>query len=183
MALRIKEKGECKVSIMIMKENANKPMRQKRQRKKLKLWSRLQVHMTTSYVGVSVVTALLLELLLFVIFSVVLSPLTDQNVLETARQAAQSYAVEAAYQGGGVALNPHSTFQPGQPFSLVLPGGDVSQQTSYIGPRSHAPQMGEFVLLLTPNGQILASSSPARYPISTLVTQLLPEQKQLILNA
>ncbi len=168
---------------MIKEENANKPMRHKRQRKALKLWSRLQGRMTISYVGVSVVTALLIELLLFVIFLVVLSPLIDQNVQDTARRTAQSYALEAADQGGGVALNPQSTFQPGQPFSLVLPGGDVSQQTPYIEARSHAPQMGEFALLLTPNGQILASSYPAGYPISTSVAQLLPEQKQLILNA
>jgi len=168
---------------MIKEENANEPMRQKRRRNTLKLWSRLQVHMTTSYVGVSVVTALLIELLLFVIFLVVLSPLIDQNIQDIARRTAQSYALEAADQGGGVALNQHSTFQPGQPFSLILPGGDVSQQSAYIGARSHAPQMGEFALLLTPNGQILASSSPARYPISAPVAQLLPEQKQLILNA
>jgi serine phosphatase RsbU (regulator of sigma subunit) len=158
-------------------------MKQKRQRNTLKMWSRLQVHMTTSYVGVSVVTALLIELLLFVIFSVVLSPLIDQNVQDIARRTAQSYALEATDQGGGVALNPRSTFQSGQPYSLVLPGGDVSQQAPYIEARSHAPQMGEFALLLTPNGQILASSDPGRYPISAPVAQLLPEQKQLILNA
>jgi serine phosphatase RsbU (regulator of sigma subunit) len=168
---------------MIKEENANKPMRHKRQRKTLKWWPRLQVRMTISYVGVSVVTALLIELLLFVIFLVVLSPLIDQNVQDTARRTAQSYALEAADQGGGVALNPQSTFQPSQPFSLVLPGGDVSQQTPYIEARSHAPQMGEFALLLTPNGQILASSYPARYPLSASVAHLLPEQKQLILNA
>jgi hypothetical protein len=116
MVPKIEEKGECKVSIMIEEEHANKPMRYKRQRKTLKLWSRLQVHMTTSYVGVSVVTALLIELLLFVIFFIVLSPLIDQNVQDTARRTAQNYALEAADQGGGVTLNPQSTFQPGQPF-------------------------------------------------------------------
>src|SRR5215472_14295567 len=118
---------------MIKEEHASRLMKQKRQRKTLKLWSRLQVDMTISYVGVSVVTALLIELLLFVIFFVVLSPLIDQNVQEIVRQTAQGYALEAADQGGGVALNPRSTFQPGQPFSLVLPGGDVSQQTPSIG--------------------------------------------------
>jgi serine phosphatase RsbU (regulator of sigma subunit) len=168
---------------MIKEENTIEPIRHKLQRNPLKMWSRLQVHMTTSYVGVSVITALLIELLLFVIFLVVLSPLIDQNVQDIARRTAQSYALEAADQGGGVALNPHSTFQSGQPFSLVLPGGDVSQQTSYIEARSHAPQMAEIALLLTPNGQILASSDPARYPSSAPVAQLPPEQKQLILNA
>src|SRR5438876_7869243 len=43
--------------------------------------------------------------------------------------------------------------------------------------------MGEFALLFAPNGQILASSYPVRYPVSTSAAHLLPEQKQLILNA
>ena len=163
-------------------ESINKPMRHKRQSKTLKLWSRLQVRMTISYVGVSVVTVLLLELLLFVIFLVVLSPFIDQNVQDFARQNAQSYAQEAASQGG-IALNPQTTFQSGQRFSLALPGGDVSQQGNNSGARSQATQMAEFALLLTPNGQIFASSYPSRYPTSTLATNLLPEQKQLILNA
>lgn len=153
-----------------------------RKRKKLKLWSRLQVRMTTSYVVVSVVSALLIELILIVLFLVVITPLIDQNVQDTARRTAQSYALEAASQGGGVALNPHSTFQPGQPFSLVLPGENVSHQGPYSGANSNAQQMGEFVLLLTPRGQVLASSYPSHYPISTPVAQLLPEQHQLILN-
>jgi len=167
----------------MIEEHANEPMRQKHQRKTLKLWSRLQVRMTTSYVGVSVVTALLIELVLFVIFFVVLSPLIDQNVQEIVRQTAQGYALEAADQGGGVALNPRSTFQPGQPFSLVLPGGDVSQQTPSIGAPSYDPQLAEFALLLTPNGQVLASSAPARYPVSTSAAHLLPKQAQLIQHA
>src|SRR5437667_8140537 len=148
-----------------------------RKRKTLKLWSRLQVRMTISYVVVSVVSALVIELLLIVLFLVVLSPLIDQAAQDSARQTAQSYALEAASQGGGVALNPHSTFQPGQPFSLVLPGENVSHQEPYSGANSNAQQMGEFVLLLTPSGQILASSYPTHYPISTSVAQWLPEQK------
>src|SRR6516164_3704057 len=107
MVLRIEEKGDCKVSVMIKEENTIEPIRHKLQRNPLKMWSRLQVHMTTSYVGVSVITALLIELLLFVIFLVVLSPLIDQNVQDIARRTAQSYALEAAGQGRGVALNPH----------------------------------------------------------------------------
>src|SRR5205823_4974298 len=63
------------------------------------------------------------------------------------------------------------------------PGENVSHQGPYSGANSNAQQMGEFVLLLTPSGQILASSYPTRYPISTSVAQLLPEQKQFILNA
>ncbi len=153
-----------------------------RERKLPKLWSRLQVRMTISYVLVSVVSALVIELLLILLFLVVLSPLIDQNAQDTARQTAQGYALEAASQGGGIVLNPHSTFQQGQPFSLVLPGANVSQHGPYNGANSNSSQGGESVLLLTPTGQILASSYPALYPISTPVDQLLPNQKQFILD-
>ncbi len=155
----------------------------KRKRKKVKMWSRLQVRMTTSYVVVSVVSALVIELLLIVLFLVVLTPLIDQNFQDMARKNAQSYALQAANQGGGVALNSHSTFQLGHPFSLVLPEENVSHQGPYSGANSNASQMGEFELLITPSGQILASSDPTHYPISKPVAQLLPNQQQFILNA
>jgi serine phosphatase RsbU (regulator of sigma subunit) len=155
----------------------------KRMRKTLKLWSRLQIRMTTSYVVVSVVSALVIELLLIVLFLVVITPLIDQNIQDLARQNARSYAQQAANQGGGVALNPQSTFQLGQRFSLVLPEQNVSHQGPYSGANSNASQTGEFELLITPSGQILASSDPTHYPISTPVALLLPEQHQFILNA
>ena len=153
------------------------------ERKTLKLWSRLQVRMTTSYVVVSVVSALLIELLLIVIFFVVISPYIDQNYQDTAKRIAQGYAKAAAAQGGGIALDPNSTFQPDQPSSLVLPGEDASQQVPYVSAHSPAPQNEEFALLLAPNGQILASSYQVRYPVSISAAQLLPEQQQFILNA
>lgn len=152
-------------------------------RKTLKWWSRLQVRMTTSYVVVSVVSALVIELLLIVLFLVVFTPIIDQFVQDMARQYAQSYAIQAANQGRGVALNPQSTFQQGQRFSLVLPAQNVSHGGPYSGANSNASQVGEFALLITPNGQILASSDPANYPISKSVARLLPGQQQFILNA
>src|SRR6266849_4628428 len=105
---------------MKVEEKTRKPA--ERQRKTPKLWSRLQMRMTASYVGVSVVIVLLVELLLIVIFFVVISPLIDQNFQDMAKRTAQDYAKVAAAQAGGVALNSHSTFKPGQSSSLVLPG-------------------------------------------------------------
>ena len=136
-------------------------MERQRQRNTVKMWSRLQMRMTASYVGVSVVIALLVEILLIVIFFVVISQFVDQNIQGIVKKTAQDYAKVAAAQAGGVALNPHSTFKPGQSSSLVLPGEDVSEQVPYIK-GSSTPQMGEFALLLAPNGQILASSYPVR---------------------
>jgi serine phosphatase RsbU (regulator of sigma subunit) len=43
--------------------------------------------------------------------------------------------------------------------------------------------MGEFVLLLAPDGKILASTYPAHYPVSASAALLLPKQVQLMNNA
>src|ERR1051326_974172 len=114
----------------------------------LKLWSRLQTRMTLSYVGVSIVTALLLEFLLLMIFIFVIArlPFVDQSVLNEATHTAQFYALEASVQaGGGTALNPHSTFQSGQTSSLAIPGEDTSEVVPYTNTRSSTPP--KFALL------------------------------------
>src|ERR1700736_699424 len=74
---------------------------------KLKFWSKLRVQMTISYVGVSVVSALLVEFLLASIFFFVLLrlPFVDQNMIDSADYAARNYALEAAVQAGGTALD------------------------------------------------------------------------------
>jgi serine phosphatase RsbU (regulator of sigma subunit) len=165
----------------MMAEEKNKRSA-KRKRKTVKMWSRLQTRMTISYVVLSVSIALLLELLLIVIFFLVLSPFIEQYIQGMVKKAAQDYANVAAVQGGEVALDPNSTFQPGQPSSLVLPGKDISEEVTYTEGRA-SPQLGEFALLIAPNDQILASSYPVIYPVSTSAAQLLPEQKQVILDA
>src|SRR2546429_7888693 len=168
---------------MKVEEKTRNPSEHKRQRNTLKLWSRLQMRMAISYVEVSVVIVLLLELLLIVIFFVVLFPFINQYFQGIVKKTAQDYAKVAAAQAGGVALDPQSTFQQDKPSSLVLPKEDVSEQVTYIEGRSSTPPFEEFALLFAPNGQILASSYPVRYPVSTSAAHLLPEQKQLILNA
>src|SRR6266568_1008620 len=162
---------------------AGKPMERHHKGDGLKKWSRLQARMTLSYVGVSIVTALLLELLLVMIFIFVVArlPFVDQTTLDTAKRTAQFYALKASIQAGRAALDPHSTFQPGQFSSLDLPGEDSSEVVPYTNTRSSTPQ--KFALLIAPNGQVFASSYPAQYPVSTPAARLLPDQKQLILNA
>src|SRR5713226_6026729 len=119
---------------MESEEKAVKRMGRHRQDKTLKMWSKLRVRMTITYVGVSVVSALLVELLLASIFFLIIlrSPFVDQNTLDTANYAAQTYALEAAVQAGGNALDPRTTFQPGQLSSLTLPAGVRSLDTKTI---------------------------------------------------
>ena len=147
----------------------------RRQRREKKAWSKLRLRMTISYVVVSVVSALLVELLLASLFFLVILrlPFVDSATLSSAKSTAQLYALEAAVQSGGNALDPRSTFQPGQPASLTLPEADTAVD----------PKLIAFVLLVAPNGQVLASSDPAHYPISKPATQLLPTHAQMVRDA
>jgi serine phosphatase RsbU (regulator of sigma subunit) len=142
---------------------------------KLKFWSKLRVQMTISYVGVSVVSALLVELLLALLFFLIILrlPFVDQTAMNTANHVAQVYALEAAVQAGGNALDPRTTFQAGQSSSLTLPAGD-----STVDPKTIA-----VALLIAPNGQVLASSDPEQYPLAASATHLLPAQAPIIRDA
>ena len=132
----------------------------------LRMWSKLQFRMTISYLVVTVVIVLLLEFLIGLAISLILtSPLVDDVVSNTAKQTVHAYALEAAVNAGGTTLDPRSTFQPGVPSSIALPGDDSSQRipiisdgVSYI---SHpaSSQAEAFALLIAPNGRVLASSS------------------------
>ena len=129
----------------------------------------LQLRMTTSYVVVSVVSALLPELLAVGIGFLVITffpSFVEQGIQADTEHTAQIYALQAAVQANGDTLNPHSTFQPGQPTSLVLPGADTSEIVPYTAARSSSSQVPEFALLIAPNSQIVASSYPALYPPS-----------------
>lgn len=154
------------------------------------MWSKLQFRMTISFLGVTVFIVLLLELLIGLGISFLLtSPLVDYVVSNTARQTAHDYALQAAVYAGGTTLDPRSTFQPGVPSSIALPGDDSSQRIPIISDGvtyiSHpvSSQAVAFALLIAPDGRVLASSYPARYPTSTPVAQLLPRQANLISSA
>jgi len=167
------------------KEGIRKPAKNNRQGEGFKKWRGLQFRMTLSYVGVSVATALLLELLLIAIFLFVILrlPFVDQNTQNDAQHIARVYALEAAVQANGGNLNPRSTFQPSQPSSLVLQRIDSTTGISYTATRPSSPQSVAFALLIAPNGQVLASSYPVLYPPSTPASRLLPDQAQLIRGA
>jgi serine phosphatase RsbU (regulator of sigma subunit) len=167
-------------------------MERNRKHDAINMWSRLQTRMTISYVAVTVVTALLLELLIGGTVVVILSgtSILDRVILTTTKHTAQVYALEAALKVEGTALNPRTTFQPGQPASIDLDEGNTKQtipyidtQVPYIDPHSPTPKLAAFALLIAPSGQVLASSYPARYPVSTPIAQLLPGQAHFILNA
>src|SRR5260370_3114451 len=185
------EKNEQKGKvIMKTKARAGKASGRQSRQEGLRMWSKLQFRMTISYLAVTVVIVLLLEFLIGLGISLLLtSPLVDLVVSNTARQTAHDYALQAAVNAGGTTLDPRSTFQPGSPSSIALPGDDSSQRIPIISDgvpytsRPASSQAVAFALLITPNGRVLASSYPARYPISTPVAHLLPQQAIFISNA
>src|SRR5438552_6066830 len=168
---------------------AGKALGRRGRQEGLRMWSKLYFRMTISYLGVMVVIVLLLEFLIGLVISLILTPLADHVVSNTAKQTAHAYALAAAVYAGGTTLDPHTTFQPGSPSSIALPGDDSSQRipiisdgVSYIS-RPASSQAVAFALLIAPNGRVLASSYPARYPVSTPAAHLLPKQAILISNA
>jgi serine phosphatase RsbU (regulator of sigma subunit) len=154
----------------------------------LKIWSGLRFRMTVSYALTTVAAVLLLEILVGTAVWAVLtfSPLADFWTSAGARQTAKLYALAASAQAGGAVLDPHTTFEAGQPSSIALPQEDFSNSggsIQYIGTSSPDMQDAAFALLIAPNGRVLASSYPARYPASQTVAQLLPGKSHLIMNA
>ncbi|MDQ2714517.1 MAG: sensor histidine kinase [Chloroflexota bacterium] len=143
--------------------------------------------MTASYVWVTVLFVLVLELLVFTLIALVVNPFFAENVLkQSTGQQAQVYALVAAVQGKGSALDPHTTFQPGQPGTLVLPGTNSRQDIPaipYINTRYPTTQAVTFALLIEPSGQILASSYPDRYPIEVPASTVVPGSTHLINQA
>ena len=160
---------------MRSEKQANKDKGRAQKWENLKPWSKLQVRMTISYVVVSVVSALLVELLLALIFFLFILrlPFVDQSTMDAANSAARYYALEAAVQANGNVLNPASTFQQGQPFSLTVPPAVTTNNQ----------KTGMFELLIAPNGQVLASSDTAHYPVAAQAFRLLPGQAQIIRTA
>src|SRR5713101_8656644 len=125
-------------------------------------WSGLRFRMTVSYALTTVAAVLVLEILFFTTIWAVLtfSPLADYGSLSGATQAAKVYALAAAAQAGGAALDPRTTLEPGQPSSIALSKDLFSGQGNIQYNLSRSPDMqnAAFALLITPGGSVLASS-------------------------
>jgi signal transduction histidine kinase len=143
--------------------------------------------MTFSYVWVTALFVLLLEIL-----AVSLYILLINFQAETANLA---LAHAASVQSNGLVLNPRTTFQPGQPYSLMPLGtrapGENARRTfdltnytiPYVAESNPAQPPPAIGLVIAPNGRIVASSYPAHYPTNMLFTQLLPRQSAAVAHA
>jgi len=133
--------------------------------------------MTFSYVWVTITAVFLLELLVVSLLAFVVGAVYTNVVFpQIAAQVARQYAFVAALQANGTGLNLQSTFRPGQPDSLLpLPDEDnsllphaVAATIPYTDTLIPDTQPLGFGLLIAPNGDILTSSYPRRYPDQAL---------------
>ena len=162
------------------------------------MWERLRVplpfrgsglrgHMTISYVAVtlgSVVSFLLLVTLTSGVLEVFFSDSQGNNTfLRDTQQQAQTYALVAALQGQGKALDPRTSFMPGQAHTIALPGQEnqvYNVFAPYISTAAPDPASVTVAMLIAPDGRLLTSSYPSRYPMGMAVAALLPEQRRAI---
>jgi NarL family two-component system sensor histidine kinase LiaS len=138
------------------------------------------VWVTASLVFVLEILALIgLSLILFLIVTPFMYTLE-------AKQVAQHYVLIASLKAKTDALDPQSTFQEGQPGTLALPGQTTSPDTGavpYITAQASGTQILAVALLIAPDGSILASSYPQRYPLHALASSLLVGKGSLIARA
>lgn len=155
----------------------------------------LQARMTFSYVWVTALFVILLEILAGFLSIILLNQIQDTGDQALAQRIAIQYAYAASLQSDGLVLNPHSTFQPGQPYSLAplgqrVPGenarstsGLLNQTIPYVSKRNPAQPPEAIVMLIAPDGRITASSFPAHYPAGALFSSLRPRQSVAVAQA
>jgi serine phosphatase RsbU (regulator of sigma subunit) len=145
--------------------------------------------MAASYVAVTLVIVLLLEALVvgLGLYLVAASPLSGYWALNTARNTAQLFALQAAVYAGDAGLNPQTTFAPGQPASLTAGAEVISEDEAwfrwpipYVPPGSGAPGQVPVALLIGPNEQIIASSYPDQFPPASDAAALVPDDLAVI---
>ena len=153
-------------------------------------WSGLRARMTISYMLVtlgSLFTFLILAILIISALSALFSdPLGDRTFLAAIQQQAQSYALAAAVQAQGVALDPQTNFIPEQAHTLASQNQENqfdNVSALYISQGSPDPTSRSLALLIAPGGRLVTSSYPSRYTAGMPVSILLPTQRQAIEQA
>lgn len=149
--------------------------------RRLLRFSGLRAHMTISYVWVTVTSLLFLEILTMVILAFFAYSSQVVPVIEPmVKQEAVLYALQASSQAQDNLLNPQSTFLPHRSGSLVLPADSPDHSPiipiSYINTGYTASRPVPFALLVAPDGQVVASSYPQRYPPHTSIWRLLSDR-------
>jgi two-component system, NarL family, sensor histidine kinase LiaS len=150
-------------------------------------WRTLRARLTASYFAVTFGSVLLFIVLttlargaLVTLFSSTSMPTDFTTQIE--RQA-ETYAMMASLQSSGGALDPGTSFIPGQAHSIAVAyqdNPDANVFAPYITSASPDPTSVAIALLTLPNAHLAASSYPSRYPTGMPVSALSMEQRQAI---
>lgn len=146
----------------------------------------LQFRTTVSYALTTLAAVLVIELLAGSTILTLLARGTFARAFNARiEQSAALYAMAAKAQSDGTTLDPRTTFEPGQPASIALTQADFSQSggVAYLTAPLPADQSPAFALVIAPDGRVLASSFPTRYPAGAVMAQLLPNSAQLVAKA
>jgi signal transduction histidine kinase len=149
--------------------------------------------MTISYVAVTiglVFSFLLLEALATGALVAFFPPsdALSSDLFAAMQRQAQTYATVAALQAQGAVVDPRTNFIPGQAHSIAVVYQDAQHQEVFVpyvsgdsnDPTSVDPTSVALALLFAPDGRLIASSYPARYPAETSSSALLPIQMRAI---
>lgn len=170
----------------------NQPQPARKYAQKWPRWRGLQMRMTLSYVWMTVLLVLLIVVVAGLLVVFLLNILVERTVFVFAQKTSAQYAYTASLQSDGFQLNPRSTFQPGQKYTLRPPGNSAPGENTrhgnfsdnliipYIADANPNLSPDEFALLIAPDGQIVASSYPARYPAHVPFAALFPQRAALI---
>ncbi len=146
-------------------------------------WSGLQARMTISYVMVTVVAVLALELVLFAFIALYVLK-SGNGIVSKLNQTAQQYAQSISVKVKDGTLHTNTSIPLGDRGVTVTPGESITSDNAvvvpYLNGRQDASQEYTFALLITPDRRILATSYPERYPVGTPVAQVLPTRVSFI---
>lgn len=150
--------------------------------------SSLRAQMTSSYMAVTAGSVLSFMLLAVLVQGLLIALFGggDGAFPVLMQQQAQTYALAAAVQAGGVALDPATNFIPGQAHTIATDLVQSQQDhtsASYISTGNPDPTSVTIALLMAPDGHLVASSYPAHYPAGMALSKLLPAQQQAIAQA
>jgi two-component system, NarL family, sensor histidine kinase LiaS len=150
-------------------------------------WRTLRARLTVSYFTVTFGSVLLFIVLTALARGALVSLFSDTSVptdftTQIARQA-ETYAMMASLESSGEALDPRSSFNPGLAHTIAvanLANLDPEVVAPYVTDASQDPTSVAIALLIAPDGDLVASSYPARYPAGLPVFQLSTRQRQAI---
>ena len=142
--------------------------------------------MTISYVMVTIVAVLMLELVLiaFIAFYLLKS---GGGIVPKLHQTAQHYAQTVSTKVKNGTLDTQPTISLGERGATATAGESITSDKAVVVPYLNGnqvePQAFTFALLIAPDKHIVATSYPKRYPIGMMTTELLPNRTGAIEDA